>query len=149
MNRTLLALCFATLPACSAFHSHTDPLRFIARPIELKDLGMGICTGDRVAIFNDRRGERFQITIVQPRIRLGEPPPKETSRSVVSVVHRGATTHTTDGDYLQRQLLRMLSESAQKLKTKRHLFEDEGWQLRVLNLLIADLQGRHAPWKPK
>ncbi len=109
---------------------------------------MGICTGDRLTTFTDRRGERFELRIINPRIRFGEPPPKEPSRSVVSVVHGGSTIPTTDGDYTQTKLTTLLSEAANKLRTKPHRSEDEDWRLRYIGLLIDDLQARQ-PKNPK
>lgn len=149
MNRALSALLFATLPACSAFQPRVEPLRFIERPIAFETVSIGICTGDRLTTFYDRRGERFELRIINPRIRLGEPPTEKPSRSVVSVVHRGSTIPTSDGDYAQSKLIILLSEASTKLRTKRHRSEDEDWRLRYLGLLIDDLRARQQLKNPE
>ncbi len=47
-----------------------------------------------------------------------------------------------DGDKLQKELLDMASESAQKIRSKRRLSGDDVWQLRTLENLMQKIQER-------
>src|SRR5947209_2443211 len=81
-----------------------EPLDFVKPPIELKGMGLGICTGDLRFIFTDRGGEEFQITVTYPPVTrddllkeaYGELDLRKRP-TTVSVVHRDVTTATVDG----------------------------------------------------
>ena len=82
------------------------------------------------------RNHRQSDSSATPRTTANE-------RHATTLLRKTAPISTlNDGDKLQKELLDMASESAQKIRAKRRLSEDDVGRLRTLETLVQKIQER-------